>query len=291
MPFRRVIPLALIVLVASCDDAATAPIEPTPPPPPEAAVWHLTLSDGQAPPALVAHRLVQGSLEQVFADSAQLTIGAAGQWTLTSWLRTYRGGQPYLASVQTEHGTWAWQDTAYVFISDDAHSRGWMREPTAAAQTFWLRYVGVEGIAVSTFRRERPPASIFGEWHATAAAGEPLPRVFTVTNSYLEDGVLKSIHAIVDSARIRLHPTGQYTHRVWYSEWEGVPDGPPVSKRTNWYHGDFGYFVRQGTAVSTESNWLQNHRMTGTLEGPDHPLQLTHPFSAGETPVPYLYVR
>jgi hypothetical protein len=166
-----------------------------------------------------------------------------------------------------------------------------MREPSASEQTFWLRYAGVDGVAVSTFRRVPPPASVFGEWHATTVGGAPLPQVVDVTDPYEEGGVLKSIHMIVDSARIALHPTGQYTHRLWYSEWEGVPGGGPTSKRANWYHGDFGYFVRTGTALATESNWLQNHRMTGTLTEPMQPMQLLHPIGHGGAPAAYQYVR
>lgn len=288
MPVRRLCILALLVLAPACRDAVVAPVAP---PPLDPGVWHLTLSDGQAPPALVGHRLVQGDLEQVFADSAQLTIDGDGGWSITSWLQTYRNGQPYLKTVQAEYGSWAWQDTAYVFTSDDARSRGWMRDPSAAAQTFWLRYVSVDGIAISTFRREPPAPSIFGSWHASAVSGDPLPRVVRVEDPYEEQGVLKSIHIIVDSARIGLHPTGQYTHRVWFSEWEGPPGGAPTTKRFDWFHGDFGFFVRQGTAIATESNWLQNHRMTGSLAAPEQPMQLLHGLGHGDTPFPFQYAR
>jgi hypothetical protein len=289
MPVHRIAILTLLVLAASCGDSVVAPAGP--PPPPEPGVWHLTLSDGQAPPALVGHRVVQGNLEQIFADSAQLKVESDGGWTLTSWLQTYRNGQPYLKSVQSEVGSWAWQDTAYVFTSDEAHSRGWMRDPSGASHTFLLRYVSVEGIALSTFRREAPAPAIFGNWRAAAIGGEPLPRVVSVDDAFDDNGVIKSIHFIVDSARIGLHPTGQYTHRVWFSEWEGPPGGAPTTKRFDWLHGDFGFFVREGTALATESNWLQNHRMTGTLTEPTQPLHLVHGFSHGETPAPFQYVR
>ncbi|MBX3134139.1 MAG: hypothetical protein KF689_12230 [Gemmatimonadaceae bacterium] len=241
-------------------------------------------------PALVGHRYVEGTLEQVFADSIHVQITAEGGWQMHSWLRVYRAGQPHMTMTQQEYGHVAWSDTAYVFESDGGLSRGWVRDPATEAPTFWIRFHGVGGITIAEFSVQRPSETIYGEWRADAIGEQPLPQVVA---SHLYEGetgpVLRSF--IVDSATFALYPTGGYTHRVWFSEWEGPVDGAPTEKRFEWYHGDFGGFVQVGGTLSTESWWLQNHTMSGTLAAPDQPLSLTHPFAHGETPLAFRYQR
>ncbi len=287
---RSLVLATAIVTLGACG-TDSVPLEPQPPAPPAAGTWHLTRSDGQSLPALVGHRLVMGDLEQVFADSAQLEIASDGAWVIRSWLQVYRNGFPYQHAKNLERGAWQWQDTAYVFTSEQGRSRGWMREPAAAEQTFWMRYEGVDGISVSSFRRERPSLSVHGAWHGTWVDGAHMPHVIATFDPFEEDGVLKSIHVIIDSASLVLHPTRHYTHRVWFSEWEGAVAGVPAAKRFDWHHGDRGSFAKTGTTLTTESTWLQGHRMTGTVPLSGDTLEMTHPFSHGETMSAFTYAR
>lgn len=281
-----------VQLVAACGDTTTEIIVPlVPPAPPAPGLWHQTTSDGQPMPALVGHRLVMGDLEQTFADSVQLEVAQDGSWVIRSWLTQYRNGLPSAHLAHSEFGTWQWDDTAYVFTSAVGRSRGWMRDPARAPHTFWLRHASVDGIAVATFDTLPPPHTAYGMWCATAVDGAPLPQVHSSFDPHEEGGVLKSIHFIVDSATFGLHPTGHYSHRIWISEWEGLPGGGPTTRRYGWPYQDAGEVERLGRMIRTESYWLQHHRMTGVLPRSGFPLLMSHPVSHGEAVASFHYAH
>jgi hypothetical protein len=76
---------------------------------------------------------------------------------------------------------------------------------------------------------------------------------------------------------------------VWASHWVGEPNGPPLKRTQRFVHGDHGVWTRRGEAIRFESEWLQNHRMTGTLGSVT--LEMRHGFTHGDPPVPVRYAR
>jgi hypothetical protein len=135
-----------------------------------------------------------------------------------------------------------------------------------------------------------PAPVVTGEWDVTHVRDMPLPAAVFVEDTTTLDGRLLSVHFVVDSARIRVDAGGRYVHRVWATEWHGDPWGPPRVRIFQWYHGDFGAWQRDGVNLSFESEWLMNHRMTGTFAA-DGVLRMEHGFSPGDAPVPFRYGR
>jgi hypothetical protein len=135
-----------------------------------------------------------------------------------------------------------------------------------------------------------PAPVVTASWHATHVHGLPLPDVLYLFDPDTLYGEPVSVHLIADSARLMIQPTGVYEHRVWVSHWVGAVGGPPLVRTAGFQHGDHGAWERTGAALSFESNYLQNHRMTGLI-GADGVLRMQHGFSHGDPPAEVRYAR
>ena len=91
--------------VACSTDRTTAPT-PSPLPPLTAATWQVHAANGNALPALVHQRLVNGALLQTFLDSAQVIVANSGRWEQRTWLRRYRDGLFDTTIAEQDGGTW-----------------------------------------------------------------------------------------------------------------------------------------------------------------------------------------
>ena len=135
---------------------------------------------------------------------------------------------------------------------------------------------------------DTPPPSLPGSWRGTHLRGTSLPAALHVFDPFIENGQPISVHWLVDSATIVMQPTGRYEHRIRVSEWGGAAGGPPEVLRLRLVHGDFGTWQRDGETIRFESEWLQNHRMTGSF-GSDGVLNMQHGFGHGDPPVAFRY--
>jgi hypothetical protein len=134
------------------------------------------------------------------------------------------------------------------------------------------------------------PPQLTAAWRAVDVLGAPVPSAMYVFDPVFLDGEEMSVHFVVDSAHLTISPTGRYDHHVWVTEWRGAVGGPPATVFARWHHGDFGAWEQSGTALSFESEWLMNHRMTGSF-GQDGVLHMEHGFTHGDPPVALRYGR
>lgn len=278
--------LQSVLLSAGC--SSDRPLEPGPGslPPLTPAVWQVHTADGAVLPALVAHQLLNGSvLEQTFLDSATIEIRADGTWIQRTWLQVYRGGAWYQNRARQELGTIVATSTGYRFVSDPYGLRFTLAPITADSVVANLRTDAIERVFVSTLRLSAPLRAPVGDWRANAVRNLPLPTVVYAFDSEEVDGRLVSVHLVADSAGLRLLPTGRYEHWISYSEWLGPVGGGPTERRFRWRWSDHGIWHQSGLMVSFESNYYQNHRMTGefAVAGPlrvDHGLGHNEPLAA-----------
>lgn len=134
-----------------------------------------------------------------------------------------------------------------------------------------------------------PPVGIVAEWAATHVNGGAVPDVLYLFDPELLDGKLVSVHITLDSARLVIREDGRYEHRIWASHWVGEPGGPPLERTLRFVHGDHGFWTEVSDEFRFESDWLQNHRMTGALDASG--LAMRHGFTHGDPPVPVRYGR
>lgn len=288
--FRRITTAAALLAasVAACDSAG--PAEPRPQPPLHSGVWHLHQADGGPPPVLVAQVNVDGRVRRTFLDSATLRITMDGHWDQQLFLETWEDDGPINGFTESDGGTWIPTDTGYLLISDVHGSRRLVRNPAMDSMALTLRVEGSAAVRQATLRRTAPPPLLTAEWRATHVRGQPVPDAMYTWPVDSIGGEPVSVHWVVDSARIALHPTGRYVHRVWVTQWVGDPGGPPLHPTLRFYHGDFGEWNRSGTSLGFVSHWLQNHTMTGSF-GTDGVLRMEHGFSHGDTAVDFRYGR
>ncbi len=290
-PLRRALrPLALIAALQACSsDRPTAP-DLTPLPPLATATWRVHQADGQPLPALVAHRLVGGQLLQTYLDSAQLEVDASGRWQQRLWMQRLRDGRFDGRFAEQDAGAWVVDGDRYRFTSDVHGERFAIRALVADSLRADLRASAVDGVMRSTLRQTAPSASPAGAWRASAVQDAPLPAPIYVFDPAVVDGDTVSVHFLVDSAGIRLLPSGRYEHWIRYSEWHGPAGGAPTQQRFRFAWADFGTWTRNGLQVAFESGYYQNHRFSGEFAGAG-PLRLQHGLSAGDPLVGLRYVR
>ncbi len=119
MSSPRILPALAALLLAACTtDSPVAPVRNLPPL--EARLWYVQSADGQQLPALIAHRLVEGSLEQTFLDSATVQITADGRWVRRFWMQRLRAGQRVASEASQRVGTWSATPESYLFIEEPA---------------------------------------------------------------------------------------------------------------------------------------------------------------------------
>lgn len=155
---RRASTLIALLAVAACGDSP-ASLPPAPQLPPlQTGTWHLNLADGQVLPAMVAHRLFNGQLEQTFVDSSTLSVNADRTWQQRIYLKRAVFGQPASEMPVLHLGTWAPTDTGYVFVSDIAGRDFVIHSPGADSLRVIQRLVDFDqaGFVVGEFRRTRP---------------------------------------------------------------------------------------------------------------------------------------
>jgi hypothetical protein len=259
--------LALFALVA-CSDT---PIAPTPEPqlPPLATgSWYLNIADGQSLPAFVAHRLVDGKVEQTFVDSSVLAINANGTWQQTTHLNRALIGLPATEAPIIDVGTWAPTDSGYLFRAAIANRDFVIRSPGADSLrvTQRLAEFAAAGLVVAEFRRVRPPRPLTATWHAISAKGTALPALvesFTVREPGEEP---YSWHSIVDSIQLQLTSQRTYAHHVYYSSWVGAPDGPPLARVGSTKRSDTGAWTSSQGQMRLESRYYHQHVLTGAIQ-------------------------
>lgn len=286
----RFLPL-LALAVAACDDA-TAPAAPEPLPALQDQVWHVHVSDGQPVPALLGHRLLPGSvLEQDFLDSSRFEIAADGAWEHKGWYQRFRDTQYHSSVATLDWGTWTATATGYEFRRNTGELLYAVTGPIGTELQLHLRYPNQEGLAVSTLRRTPAPLAVTGRWRATALRDVPLPATYLVDVVDFGAGLV-SRYLVIDSALVWLYPNNQYLQRVYYTEWEGEPDGGPERILFRNDEVDFGSWNRTGVQLQLNSGWLQNKTMLGEVPAePVVALQLFHGIGHGDAPAAFRYQR
>lgn len=285
----RTMGLALVLLLA-CSPERTAAPEPSTLPPLASTTWRVHRTDGQALPALVSHELANGVLIQTFLDSAHVVVDSSGRWVQRVWLQRYRDGAFDAALAEQDAGAWTIDGDKYRFTSDVNGARFTFGALDTDSLRLSLRASAVNGIMLATLRQSAAPVAPVGSWRANAVADAPMPAAIYVFDPFVLEGDTVSVHFIVDSAWITLHPTGRYEHAIRYSEWVGPPSGAPTHLRFRWQWNDFGSWTHNGTQVAFESGFYQNHRMAGEFASIG-PLRIQHGLSHGDPPVALRYVR
>jgi hypothetical protein len=230
-------------------------------------------------------------LEQTFLDSARLNTTADGRWELRAWLQLFRAGELVTHVPRLDAGAWAVTETGYLFTSDIRGPQFVLPEAPGTTINVSLRIEALPGVVVATMHRAPPPATPTGAWLAEAVHGRAIPDAIYVFDPYEEGGRMISVHLVVDSIKLALHPTGRYRQRIWYTEWEGNPGGTWHTVRSRWTLGDFGEWMRNGNALELDSEWLQNHRMTGSFDAATGSLTMEHGLTHGDPPVAFRYGR
>src|SRR5687768_4968420 len=279
-----------LIAISACGDGSTDP-RPIPLPPLAAASWHLHAADGDPLPALVVDKIVAGAVEQTWIDSARLVVVAQGRWERRAYLQRFRNGDFLSWVLSVDAGSWAVTDTGYLFSSDGGDSEFVLREVPHETITLSLEVDVLPDPITTTLRLTPPPPTPTGFWKAEAVHGLALPAAIYVFDPYEENGREMSIHLVVDSVSLALHPTGRYRHRIWYTEWEGNTGGTWHTVRSRWTLADFGAWTRNGEALQLDSEWLQNHRMTGTFSPVDRSLAMQHGLTHGDPPATFRYRR
>lgn len=289
---RLVLVAALFVTTTACSDSS-APAAPAPLPPLGDQAWYVHTSDGQPLPALLGHRLVNGALEQDFLDSTRLDVYADGRWEQRAWYQRFRSGTFIEARTALDAGRWVATSSSYELRAADGALRYTLGATLGAELTLNLQYAQQAGVAVSTLRRTPAPLSIVGRWRATMMNGRALPAIYTSDSSIDAGAGLVSRHILIDSAMITLQANNRYTQEVYYSEWEGPVNGPPLARVYRENAVDFGTWNRNGLGnLLLESSWLQNKRITGEAREQEvTPLRLFHGITHGDPPAEFVYQR
>jgi len=289
MTSPRILPKLAALLLAACTaDSPVAPVENLPPL--EARLWYVQSADGQQMPALIAHRLVEGSLEQTFLDSATVQITADGRWIRRFWMQRLLAGERVASEASQLVGTWTATPESYRFVEDLSGRTFELRGEVGATITLALPGIGANDRVVSVLGHAAVPPGPVGTWAIEAVRDAAIPSAMYIFDDYEENGVLMSIHLVVDSAVIVLHPNGTYQQRIHFREWAGLPGGPPATVRFVWVARDFGSWTRVGTTLDFESGWLEGLRMAGEF-GADGKLRMQHGISHGDEWVPVRYAR
>lgn len=275
-----------------CQDA-DSPAAPAPLPPLEDQVWYVHVSDGQAVPALLGHRLVNGSvLEQDFLDSSRLDISADGSWEHAGWYQRFHDGEWTQSVATLDWGTWSATTAGYEFRRNTGELLYTVDGPLGSDLALNLRYPGQEGVAVSTLRRSPAPPTVVGRWRATTLNGDALPSTYTVDPNVDFGSGPVSRHVIIDSAFVWLYANGRYLQRVYHTEWEGPANGDPTHPIYDATETDFGSWGLDGTAIVLLSGWLENKVITGDVSGLlAGGVRLDHGITHGDPPAPFQYSR
>lgn len=269
----RLLPGALVAaLVLACSDAPSSPPPvPTLPPLPT-GTWYVNQADGQALPAMIAHRLVDGVLEQTFLDSSSFQIDPAGTWQQLIFKRRVLIGTASasgdISEPVADFGTWTATDSAYLFSSLARPRQFVIRTPSSDSLSTYQKLVdhAESGVVRSSFRRTPPTPPIVGVWRADRALGATLPVLAESVPSLVDGGRVISWHVFLDSARVELRADGSYLHHTWVSGWEGAENGPPLTRGSGSKLTDRGLWTRAGVAFTLVSEIYEQHLLAGAVE-------------------------
>jgi hypothetical protein len=300
--------MALLFFVATlsftaCTDSPGAPPPHGSLPPLAAGAWYMHSADGQSLPAMVAHRLVDGVLEQTFIDSSRLEINSNGTWQQAVFKRRVLIGLPAMSdtsgtgpaasrrsktSVSTptggdvlepvlHTGLWTATDSAYRFVADVGAREFVVRAPAADSFAAYQKLVEFEqsGLVRGVFRRTPPLVPLSGTWRAISAASSALPALVEYVPRIEDDGQEYSIHVFVDSSRLELQANGEYQHKLYASSWQGPANGGPTMRVGIHVHNDRGVWSRPSGAALLQSAIYEAHAMSGELLA-GGPLRLVH---------------
>lgn len=280
---HRFVVIPCVVVMGACSsDGAVGPEDPSLPVPTlRPGAWHLHAADGQALPALVAHRMLAGNvLEQSFADSSRLDVSANGQWEQRTWLRHYENLEFARTETVYDAGTWTRTgDQSYLFTSTVRSREFRIVSPLPAA----LRIVQPiltrpeAGLVDGTFRDTPRPVGLASRWRATHVGDRPLPAVAASLPHDEYDGAPVSSHVVVDSVVVELHPTHRYRMTEWISWWIGPPSGGPAQRIYGTRHNDWGAWREIAGQVQFSSTLYANRGWFGQRSAAGGALSLAQP--------------
>jgi len=273
--------LVIGATLAACNsDSTTAPVDQVPPPPPPPALqvgsWELEYAEGQPLPAYIAHRVVDGVLEQVFVDSARLVVQPEGRFEQRIWMRTLRGGAHSHRDTWVDAGSWRREGDGYAFASVGG-GRTLSVRPSGSPQTVLRvteRMVGWPGagLVVGTYalRPPRPgePSPItVTRFRATDVGGRPLSAVVVALPNDPHQGA--ETFTQLDSAWVELRSDGTYVRQAHYSTWMSPNVELSLGYTRVGVHRDYdmGRWTRVGGGLSLASSYFQNRAARGTWSG------------------------
>lgn len=290
-----------ILLAAACTDAGrgvSLPTDPVSPPPVlTAGSWMLTEAEGQPLPAYIAHREVDGVLEQVWVDSARLDLRADGRWTQQVFTRTHRGGAFSHVEAWIDMGVTRVHEGKYRLDSENRSRVATLDNRQAGRLEVLEQFVFWAGAGQVDARYEPLTAQPPGEpvptterWVAMGTSQGPLPaRAYFFPNEPLDGNATEYR---LDSAVVSLRNDGTYVRRTWFSEWFS-PDyraGAPYQLVYRTMDFDHGFWSRNGQAITLLSNWIENQTLGGAWEA-DGRLRLHQPLSPGDDRFDVFFVR
>lgn len=299
--FRRFMPLFVLgaALAACAEESAVGPA-PTPPPPPppppppvlQVGTFDLTMAEGQALPAYIAHRLVNNQLEQVYVDSARLVVNAAGDFEQRIWTRTLRDGTLSHRDTWVDGGGWRLVGQTYVFTSRGGGRQLTVRTATSPVLNVTESMVGwpQAGLVVGVYARrttppvdQPPPQQPVTEtrFRATDVSGQPLSAI--VVSEKDVPHLNAETFSQLDSAWVALRSNGTYERRAFYSTWYSPNYVLSMGYARIGVVRDYdrGTWVRAANGTLTlTSDYFQNRTATGVHLGDR--IRLTQDMLAGD---------
>ena len=301
---RRIIPLiALGTALAACsEDTAVgpSPTPATPPPPPPPAEQVRTIDqkpgEGQALPAYIAHRMVNGQLEQVYVDSARLVVTNDGRFQQSLWTRTLRDGAFSHRDNWIDAGAWRLAGQTYVFTSNGGSRQLTVRTATQPVINVTETMVGwpQAGVVIGIYsRRTTPPANqpppqepgqpplTETRFRATDVSGQPLSALVISEKDVPHKDA--ETYSQLDSAWVALRSNGTYERRAFYSTWYSPNYVFSLGYIRVAFVRDYdrGTYVRASNGTLTlTSDYFQNRTATGVHLGDR--IRLTQDMLAGD---------
>jgi hypothetical protein len=230
--FLRVAAVGLLLAACNSDTPVApgptpAPPVPQPPPALQVGTFDLTQADGQTLPAYIAHRTVDGVLEQVYVDSARLVVQDDGRFEQRIWMRNFRNSAFSHRETWVDAGTWRRNGNAYDFASVSGSRALTVRTATSPVLQVTERMAAWPGagLVVGVYSRrttppaepQQPPTAGETRFRATDVRGSPLSAI-VVTERHVPHENAETFSQL-DSAWVVLRTDGTYERRAFYSTW------------------------------------------------------------------------
>ncbi|MDX2182649.1 MAG: hypothetical protein SFW08_01575, partial [Gemmatimonadaceae bacterium] len=284
-----------------CNNDTPAGPEPAPPPPPpppaiSAGTFDLSQADGQSLPAYIAHRQIDGRLEQVYVDSARLTVTDNGRYEQRIWTRRLHNGALAFRDTWVDAGSWQLDGQAYRFTSTGGGRSLTVRTSASPILQVTESMVGwpQAGLVVGVYaRRSAPPAE-------QPPPTDPEPTPITETRFRATDvaGALLSARVVterdvphqnaetytqLDSARLVLRSDATYERVAYYSTWQ-TPNyvlSLGYIRLASTRDVDRGRYVRRDDGQLTLTSTLYQNRTAVGVHLGDR-IRLTQDMTAGD---------